>query len=89
MALAIQRQRSGAAAVVAILCSIGSFLATFTGHPVGGALAALIAIFAGAIGMAVAVSPRVGGGAISIAAIVLGIFGLGVSVLGMIGAIVF
>jgi hypothetical protein len=89
MALAIQQQRSGAAAVTAILLAIGSFIATFSAHPVVGALLALIAILAGAIGVAASVSPRVGGGMLSVASIVLGIFGLGLSVLGMIGALVF
>ena len=89
MALAIQRQRSGGAAVVAIVGAIGSLVATFTAHPVVGALIALVAILAGAMGLAMAVSPRVGGGMLSIASIILGIFGLGLSVLGMIGALFF
>jgi hypothetical protein len=89
MALALQQQRSGAAAIVAIACAIGSLIATFTAHPVVGALIALVAVIAGAIGLAVAASPKVGGGLLSIAAVILGVFGLGLSVLGMIGAILF
>jgi hypothetical protein len=89
MALALQQQRSGATAVAAILFAIGSFVATFSAHPIIGGLLALIAVIAGAIGVAVSVSPRVGGGLLSIVSIVLGVFGLGLSVLGMVGAVIF
>lgn len=89
LAIARPRQRSATSAVVAIICALGSFLATFTGHPGGGAAAAVIAVLSGVMGMAMAASPRLTGGKMSIAAIILGIFGLGVAVLGMLGKIVF
>lgn len=81
--------RTGTVAVIAILCAIGSYLATFTGHPIIGLLAAIFAIGLGVIGLVISVSPRVGGGIISIIAIVLGVFGIGVAVLGLVGVIIF
>lgn len=88
MAYAI-RQRTGTAAIVAIIVAIVSIIATFSGHAVWGLLLGLIAIVSGGVGMVTAASPRVSGGAISIAAIVLAIFGLGLSILGMLGAALF
>lgn len=82
-------QRTGTAATVSILASIGSYISTFSGHPVWGLVIALISICFGVIGMVMAVSPRVSGGIISIIAIILGGIGIIVSLLGIIGVILF
>ena len=82
-------QKTGTAAVLAIIAAIGSFVATFTGHPLWGMFAAIIAIPLGLLGMAMAASPRVSGGIISIFSIVLGVVGALVAVLGLVGVILF
>lgn len=82
-------QRVGTAAGLSIAGAIGCFLATFTGHPIGGLFLAIAAILLGLVGFVMSASPRVSGGILSIIAIVLSIFGIGASVLGMIGRVVF
>lgn len=74
-------QKVGLAAILSIVAAIGSYVATCTGHPGWGILAALISIPMGIIGFVAAASPRVRGGIISIIAIILG-------VLAIIGALV-
>ncbi|MEX2671219.1 MAG: hypothetical protein WD294_03800 [Phycisphaeraceae bacterium] len=81
--------RTGIVAIIAIICAIGSYLATFTGSPILGLIAALAAAGLGIVGLAISVSPKVGGGIMSIIAIVLGVFGIGVAILGLIGVIIF
>ena len=82
-------QRTGTAATVSIIAAIGSYVATCTGHPIWGLVAAIVAIPAGAIGLLMSASPRIKGGIMSIVAMVLGVVGLVVAILGMAGAIVF
>lgn len=81
--------RTGIVAVAAIICSVGSYIATFAGHPIIGLLAALLGIGLGAVGLVISVSPRVSGGIMSIIAIALGVFGIGVAILGLVGVIIF
>lgn len=82
-------QRTGAAAAFSIIAAIGSYVATCTGHPIWGFVAALISLPLGLLGLFMAASPRVSGGVMSIIAIVLGLLGLIVAVLGMVGVLVF
>lgn len=82
-------QRTGIAAIVAIILAIGSYIATCTGHPIWGLIAALFSVPVGVIGLVMAASPRVSGGIMSIIAIVLGAIGLIVAILGLVGVIVF
>ena len=82
-------QKAGTSAIAAIVAAVGSFLVTFTGHPVWGFIVAVIAIPLGIVGLAMAASPRIGGGLLSAASIVLAVIAIGVAVLGMIGVIIF
>ena len=82
-------QKTGTAAILAIVAAIGSILLVFSGNPGWGLIAALFAGLLGAVGLFMAASPRVSGGMLSIAAMVIAVFGLGISVLGLIGTIVF
>ncbi len=82
-------QRTGMAATLAIIAAVGSYVATCTGHPVWGFVAALISIPLGILGLVFSASPRVGGGILSIASIVLGGIGLVLAILGMVGVMVF
>ena len=82
-------QRTGTAAVLAIVAAIGGFVVLFTGNPGWALIVELIALALGVIGFFMAASPRVSGAIISIAAIVIAVIGTGVSVLGLIGAILF
>jgi hypothetical protein len=82
-------QKTGTTAIAAIAAAVISIIATFSGHAVIGLLVALVSLPLGALGMAMAVSPRVSGGMLSIGAIVLGIFGIGIAVLGMLGHVLF
>lgn len=81
--------RTGTVAVIALISAIGSYVATFTGHPIIGLLAAILAVGLGVVGLVISVSPRVTGGIMSIISIALGVFGIGVAVLGLIGVIIF
>jgi hypothetical protein len=80
--------KTGTNAVLAILAAIGSYVATFSGRPVIGLLAALLALPLGVLGLVMAASPRVSGGILSIFAIVLAIFGLGIALLVMLGMLI-
>ena len=82
-------QKTGIAAVLAIIAAIGGFLLTFAGSPGWGLLVELLAVLLGAIGFFMAASPRVSGGMLSIAAVVIAIVGVGLSVLGLLGSLVF
>ncbi len=82
-------QKAGTSAIVSILLAAASFFITFTGHPIWGFVAALVAIPLGIIGLVVAASPRVGGGLMSIGAIILAVLAIGVAILGLIGVIIF
>ncbi len=82
-------QKTGTIAIIAIVCAIGSWIATFTGHPIIGILAAVAAVPLGAIGLAMSASPRVSGGLMSLAAIIIGVAGVVVGILGLIGVILF
>lgn len=61
-----------APAIVAVVCAIGSF---FFGSILGMILA-IVAIVAGLIGVAMAMSPRVRGGMVSVISIVAGLVGI-------------
>jgi len=82
-------QKTGTFATLAIVAAVGSYIATFTGHPIVGLLAALASIPLGLLGLLMAASPKVGGGLLSIFSMVLGVCGLGVAVLGLVGVILF
>ena len=82
-------QRTGTAAILAIVAALGGLMATFTGHPVWGLILALLAILLGAVGLVRAASPRVSGGILSIVAIIVAVVGLGVAGLGMVGTLMF
>jgi hypothetical protein len=82
-------QRTGTAATLSILSAIGSYILTFTGHPVWGLIAGVISLPLGILGMIIASSPRVSGGIISLLAIFVGALAIVVSLMGMIGVILF
>jgi hypothetical protein len=84
-----RNQKTGLSAMLAIIAAIGSYLATFTGRPIIGLLAALAALPLGVIGLVMAASPRVSGGVLSIVAIALAVFAIGIALLGIIGIIIF
>ena len=84
-----QPQKTGTAATIAIIAAIGSLVASFTGHPFIGMLAALLAVPFGIVGAMMASSPRVSGGIMSIFSIFLGVVGVVVALLVMIGVILF
>jgi len=73
-----------AASIVAILAAIGSFFLTFRDHEGWAILAAVVAMGAGLIGMAKAVSPRVSGGILSFSAIGIGVLALIVAIIGIL-----
>jgi hypothetical protein len=68
--------RTGAFAVLALVCALGAFFV----NPGLGMFLALVAMLLGVVGLLRAVSPRVSGGAMSLAAIVLGAIGLVVQI---------
>ena len=82
-------QRTGTSATLSIISAIGSYLLTFTGHPLWGLIAGIVSLPLGILGMIIAASPRVSGGIISLLAIGLGVIAIVVSLLGTIGVIVF
>lgn len=81
-------QKTGTAAILAILAGAGSWMAAFTGHAILGMVLAVVAVILGIIGTVMAVSPRVSGGILSIFSIVLGCGGFILSVLVLIGKII-
>jgi hypothetical protein len=79
--------RASLAAKLALAAAIGSFIASFTGHPFVGIIAALVGLALSGVGFLSAASPRVRGGMMSISALVLSLIGLGLAVLFAVGAI--
>jgi len=82
-------QKTGTLAIAAIIAAVGSYLFTFSGHPLLGLVAAVLSIPLGIFGFVAAISPRTGGGILSTFAIVLGAIAVIVAVLGIIGVIIF
>ncbi len=82
-------QKAGTSATVSILAAIGSYIITFTGHPVWGLIAGAVSIPLGVIGIIMAASPRVSGGFMSLLAIFLGVVATAVAILGIVGVILF
>ncbi|MFO7962986.1 MAG: hypothetical protein R6U50_03610 [Desulfobacterales bacterium] len=82
-------QRTGTSATFSIVAAVGSYLLTFTGHPVWGLIVGFISLPLGLAGIIFAASPRVSGGILSLAAILLGVGAVAVSILGIIGVILF
>ncbi|MFZ0614463.1 MAG: hypothetical protein WAM73_19620 [Desulfobacterales bacterium] len=82
-------QRTGSAATGSIISAIGSYFLTFTGHPLWGLIAGMVAVPLGVLGMIFAASPRVRGGFISLLAIVFGAIAVVISILGIVGVIIF
>jgi hypothetical protein len=69
-------QKTGAAAIVAILAAIGSYIATCTGHGFWGLMLSIVGVIAGVIGLLMAASPKVSGGILSIVAIAMSLVGV-------------
>lgn len=84
-----QRQRTGLAATLSIVASVGSYVLTCSGHPIWALVAAIVSIPLGIVGFVMAASPKVGGGILSIASILLGVVAAIVAILGMVGVMVF
>ncbi len=82
-------QKTGTAATLSIVAAAGSYILTFTGHPLWAFLSAILALPLGIIGLLMAASPRVSGGILSLVALGLGALAIILSVLGMLGSIVF
>ncbi|MFZ0133963.1 MAG: hypothetical protein WAK95_15600 [Desulfobacterales bacterium] len=82
-------QRQGTAATGSIISAIGSYFLTFSGHPIWGLFAGVIAVPLGVLGMIFAASPRVRGGIVSLLSIVFGAIAVVISILGIIGVIIF
>jgi hypothetical protein len=82
------QQRTGTAATMSIVFAIGSYFATFTGHPILALLAAVASVPLGVLGLIMAASPRVSGGILSIVAIALGSLGFVVALLGAVGMLI-
>lgn len=81
-------QRTGIAAISAMVLAVGSFILTFSGHPVLGLIASIVAVPLASVGLAVAASPRVGGGFLSIGALALAVVAGVFAILGIIGAMI-
>jgi len=64
------------ASIVAIICAIASFVMSSQGRGLWALLLALVAVGAGLIGGARALSPRVSGGILSILAVILGVIAI-------------
>ena len=81
-------QRFSGASIVAIICAVGSFFLSFSGHGTFGLIAAIVGILAGVIGFVMAASPRERGGLMSIVSIVLCVIALIPAILVMTGHLV-
>lgn len=79
-----QGQRTGIAATLSIIASVGSYVLTCTGRPVWALVAAVLSIPLGIVGFVMAASPKVSGGILSIASIVLGALAAIVAIVGMV-----
>ncbi len=64
-------QKTGTAAILAIVAAIGGILLVFSGNPGWALIVELIALVCGALGFFMAVSPRVSGAILSIAAMII------------------
>jgi hypothetical protein len=82
-------EKTGAAAILAILLALGGVVMTVTGHPVWGLLSHMGAVALGAIGLVMAASPRVSGGMMSIAAIILAVLATGLDLVVLLGTALF
>lgn len=82
-------QRTGSAAILALIAALGGVVLIFAGNAGWGLLLAVIAAVLGVIGFFMSASPRLSGGVLSIVAIVLAVFGIGLSVLAVIGSTLF
>ncbi len=82
-------QRTGTSATMSIVAAVGSYMLTFTGHPLWGLMSGIVSLPLGFIGMIFAASPRVSGGILSLTAILLGAFAIVLSIMGIIGVIIF
>jgi hypothetical protein len=81
--------KTGIAAISALVAAVGSYLLSFSGHPIWALFAAIISVPLGAVGLVMAASPRVSGGIMSIIAMVLGVGGVILAVLVLVGMILF
>jgi hypothetical protein len=81
--------KTGIAAILALVAAVGSYLLSFSGHPIWALFAAIISVPLGAVGLVMAASPRVSGGIMSIIAMVLGVGGVILAVLVLVGMILF
>ncbi len=84
-----QPQRTGIAATLSIIASVGSYLLTCTANPGWGLLAAIISIPLGIIGFVMAASPRVSGGILSIVSILLGVLAAIIAIIGILFGVAF
>jgi hypothetical protein len=79
-------QKTGVAAIVAILAAVGSYIATCSGHGFWGLLLSILGVIAGVIGLLMAASPKVSGGILSIVAILMSLAGVALGfVVGVLG----
>ena len=82
-------QKTGTAAIIALIAAIVSWVSVFSGHPVWAFVLAVVAVASGVMGFISAASPRVSGGILSIFSIALGGVGFVLALLGILGAIIF
>jgi len=78
----------GVAAILAVLCSLGSMFFSCSGHPGRGLVLAGLSIPFGLFGFIRAASPEIKGGFASIFAIVVGVVGIAVALIAMFFKIV-
>jgi len=83
------KQRTGAAATLAIICAVLGFVFLWSGQPFKALFLYALAIVAGGTGFTMAASPRVGGGALSLGAIGLSVVGVILAILVWIGLVLF
>jgi len=81
-------QRMGVAAILAVLCSLGSMFFSCSGHPGRGLILAALSIPFGLFGFIRAASPEIKGGFASIFAIIVGVVGVAVALIAMFFKIV-
>ena len=81
-------QRMGVAAILAVLCSLGSMFFSCSGHPGRGLVLAALSIPFGLFGFIRAASPEIKGGFASIFAIIVGVVGVAVALIAMFFKIV-
>ena len=81
-------QRTGLAAILAVLASLGSMFFSCSGRPLWGLILAILTIPFGLIGFIRAASPQISGGFASIFSILIGIVGIAVALIAMFFKIV-